>query len=128
MESGRIRYSNAGHDQPLLIGRDISLLPCDANVPLGVMSEWTFTVQESVVDPGTTIFLYTDGITEAENIQYDQFGIQRVEQTARLMQAEDISKPHDIVKRMAEAVHAFVGEAHQSDDLTMLAIKYMKTQ
>ena len=128
LESGRIRYSNAGHDQPLLIGRDISLLPCDANVPLGVMSEWTFTVQESVVDPGTTIFLYTDGITEAENIQYDQFGIQRVEQTARLMQAEDISKPHDIVKRMAEAVHAFVGEAHQSDDLTMLAIKYMKTQ
>ena len=128
MESGRIRYSNAGHDQPLLIGRDISLLPCDANVPLGVMPEWAFTVQESVVDPGTTIFLYTDGITEAENIQYDQFGIQRVEQTARLMQAEDISKPHDIVKRMAEAVHAFVGEAHQSDDLTMLAIKYMKTQ
>ncbi len=128
LESGRIRYSNAGHDQPLLIGRDISLLPCDANVPLGVMSEWTFTVQESVVDPGTTIFLYTDGITEAENIQYDQFGIQRVEQTARLMQAEDISKPHDIVKRMAKAVHAFVGEAHQSDDLTMLAIKYMKTQ
>ena len=128
MESGRIRYSNAGHDQPLLIGRGISLLPCDANVPLGVMPEWAFTVQESVVDPGTTIFLYTDGITEAENIQYDQFGIQRVEQTARLMQAEDISKPHDIVKRMAEAVHAFVGEAHQSDDLTMLAIKYMKTQ
>ena len=128
MESGRIRYSNAGHDQPLLIGRDISLLPCDANVPLGVMSEWTFTVQESVVDPGTTIFLYTDGITEAENIRYDQFGIQRVEETARLMQAEGISKPHDIVKRMAEAVHAFVGEAHQSDDLTMLAIKYMKTQ
>ena len=128
LESGRIRYSNAGHDQPLLIGRDISLLPCDANVPLGVMPEWAFTVQESVVDPGTTIFLYTDGITEAENIQYDQFGIQRVEQTARLMQAEDISKPHDIVKRMAEAVHAFVGEAHQSDDLTMLAIKYMKTQ
>ena len=128
MESGRIRYSNAGHDQPLLIGRGISLLPCDANVPLGVMPEWAFTVQESVVDPGTTIFLYTDGITEAENNQYDQFGIQRVEQTARLMQAEDISKPHDIVKRMAEAVHAFVGEAHQSDDLTMLAIKYMKTQ
>lgn len=128
LESGRIRYSNAGHDQPLLIGRDISLLPCDANVPLGVMSEWTFTVQESVVDPGTTIFLYTDGITEAENIRYDQFGIQRVEETARLMQAEGISKPHDIVKRMAEAVHAFVGEAHQSDDLTMLAIKYMKTQ
>ena len=128
LESGRIRYSNAGHDQPLLIRRNISLLPCDANVPLGVMSEWTFTVQESVVDPGTTIFLYTDGITEAENIRYDQFGIQRVEETARLMQAEGISKPHDIVKRMAEAVHAFVGEAHQSDDLTMLAIKYMKTQ
>ena len=128
MESGRIRYSNAGHDQPLLIGRDISLLPCDANVPLGVMPEWAFTVQESVVDPGTTIFLYTDGITEAENIRYDQFGIQRVEETARLTQVEGISKPHDIVKRMAEAVHAFVGEAHQSDDLTMLAIKYMKTQ
>ena len=128
LENGRIRYSNAGHDQPLLIGRDICLLPCDANVPLGVMSEWTFTVQESVVDPGTTIFLYTDGITEAENIRYDQFGIQRVEETARLMQAEGISKPHDIVNRMAEAVHAFVGEAHQSDDLTMLAIKYMKTQ
>lgn len=128
LENGRIRYSNAGHDQPLLIAQDISLLPCDANVPLGVMPEWTFTVQESVVAPGTTIFLYTDGITEAENIKYDQFGIQRVEETARLMQTEGISKPHDIVKRMAEAVHAFVGEAHQSDDLTMLAIKYMKTQ
>ena len=65
LESGRIRYSNAGHDQPLLIAQNISLLPCDANVPLGVMPEWTFTVQESVVAPGTTIFLYTDGITES---------------------------------------------------------------
>ena len=52
------------------------MLPCDSNLPVGIMPDWKFSVQESSIDSGTTIFLYTDGLTEAMNINYedDQIG------------------------------------------------------
>jgi len=127
LESGILRYCNAGHDAPMLIGRGVGLLPCDPNVPLGVMPGWTFKAQEADIDPQTTIFTYTDGLTEAEDARHAQFGIDRVTTVAETLLDEGKNMSETIVSKMIEEVHAFVGEAEQSDDLTMLAIKYMKT-
>ena len=127
LESGILRYCNAGHDAPMLIGRGVGLLPCDSNVPLGVMPGWTFKSQEADIDPQTIIFTYTDGLTEAEDARHAQFGIHRVTTIAATLLDEGKNMPETIVSKMIEEVHAFVGEAEQSDDLTMLAIKYMKT-
>ena len=102
------------------------MLPVDSNLPAGVMPGWKFTNQETLVDPGTTIFLYTDGLTEAENIEHKQFEMSRIKDLALKLQQEQTFTPNVIIDRMTESVHEFVGEADQSDDLTMLAIRYTK--
>ncbi|MBR4811269.1 MAG: SpoIIE family protein phosphatase [Bacteroidaceae bacterium] len=125
--TGRLHYCNAGHDAPLLIGNTgAGMLPVDSNLPAGVMPGWKFTNQETLVDPGTTIFLYTDGLTEAENIEHKQFEMSRIKDLALKLQQEQTFTPNVIIDRMTESVHEFVGEADQSDDLTMLAIRYTK--
>ena len=63
-----MRYCNAGHNAPLLLNeaenvKEKTVLPCDSNLPIGIMGGWKFTLQETNITPGTTIFLYTDGLT-----------------------------------------------------------------
>lgn len=129
LPTGRMHYCNAGHDAPLLIGHTgAGLLPVDPNLPVGVMSGWKFSKQETMMDPDTTIFLYTDGLNEAENINHQQFDMSRVIEMARKLQQENNFKPTVVVKEMTDAVHQFVGEADQSDDLTMMALQYTKRQ
>ena len=125
LPTGRLRYCNAGHNSPLLIGdQRIGLLPCSPNVPLGVMPDWKFNQQETTIDLGTCIFLYTDGLTEAENIQHEQFTEERMIDVTQ----ESSHQPQQLIEQMINAVHQFVGNAEQSDDLTMLAIQYTKPQ
>ena len=128
LPTGRLRYSNAGHDSPLLIGSNIGMLPCDSNLPVGVMGDWKFTMQDTQIDPGTTIFLYTDGLTEAENIDHDQFTEERILNVANESLSTNDHNPHRLVENMTNAVRDFVNGAEQSDDLTMLAIQYTKQQ
>ena len=88
------------------------------------MPDWQFSEQEAEIYKGTTIFLYTDGLTEAENIDHDQFGTQRLHQAAQATSEDGQMSPRSIIDHMTNAVHAFVGDAEQSDDLTMMAIHY----
>jgi sigma-B regulation protein RsbU (phosphoserine phosphatase) len=123
LPTGRLRYCNAGHNSPLLKGEQrIGLLPCHPNIPLGVTTEWKFDHQETTIDLGTTIFLYTDGLTEAENTVHEQFEEKRMIDVAQ----EASHEPKVLIEQMISAVRQFVGNAVQSDDLTMLAIQYTK--
>jgi len=125
LPTGRLRYTNAGHTAPLLIdvdGKHIGMLPIDANLPAGVMGGWRFTLQETIIDPQTTIFLYTDGLTEAEDTDHQQFGEERMISTACS------TTPRELILLMTDTVHDFVGDAEQSDDLTLLAVRYTKRQ
>ena len=88
------------------------------------MSGWEYTTQETVIAPQTTIFLFTDGLTEAEDSEHTQFGTERIVAVAEKLLSEGKNTPEEIIGQMAEGVHAFVGSAEQSDDQTMLAIKY----
>ena len=124
LHTGVLQYCNAGHDSPLLIGDDVRSLDCDANLPVGVLDGWAFTLQEIQLEPHTTIFLYTDGLNEAEDSTQAQFGEERVLRVAEKQIANGTLEPVAIVSRMEEAVLRFVGDAEQSDDLTMLAIQY----
>ncbi len=124
LPTGRMRYCNAGHDAPMICTGDaVTALPMDCNIPVGVMSPWKYTAQSTQITPGTTIFLYTDGLTEAENINHEQFGEARI-----LPVANTTNTPKPLIEAMTAAVAEFVGEAEQSDDLTMLAIQYTKQQ
>ena len=128
LATGRLRYCNAGHDAPLLIGDGVGTLPCDSNLPIGVMPDFEFSQQETDIFHQTTIFLYTDGLNEAEDIRQAQFGNKRVIEMAEKLLAEGNNQPETVIREMVEAVHSFVGKAEQSDDLTMLAIQYKSSQ
>ena len=123
LPTGRLRYSNAGHNAPLIISdNEEHMLPCDPNVPIGVMENWKFTIQETTIDLYSTIFLYTDGLTEAEDIHQNQFQESRIVAAAR----KASTQPQKLIEQMTLSVHQFVGEAEQNDDQTMLAIQYKR--
>ncbi len=125
LPTGRLRYCNAGHDAPLIISNGTTTrLSCQSNIPVGVMPDWKYVTEETLVTPQTTIFLYTDGLSEAENLNHDQFGIPRI--VKRI--ASSNQQPQALISSMEDAVHEFVGDAEQSDDLTLLAIQYTKQQ
>ena len=128
LPTGRLRYCNAGHDAPLIVGTAVDELPCDPNIPVGVIPMWKYTLQETSVPPGTTILLFTDGLTEAMDAQYEQFQMDRVNEVAARALADGQQEPRQLIGQMTEAVHQFVGDAEQSDDLTMMAIQYIKQQ
>ena len=139
LSTGRLDYSNAGHDAPLLLAADGTLrhLSCDANLPVGVMSSWAYTLQHDTLAPGDILFLYTDGLTEAEDAEHAQFGLQRLHESLSQWKMSDRTAtasasaeagaaacaPERLVAEVVAAIHRFVGTAEQSDDLTMLAIQ-----
>lgn len=122
LTTGVLTYCNAGHDAPLLLGGDRpGFLDVEPNVPLGVTPDWDYRAQETTLAPGTTLFLYTDGLTEAENKDHVQYGKDRM--VAVLTTAPTAAEP--LIQEVTDSVRAFVGEAEQSDDLTLLAIRYL---
>ena len=123
LKTGTLRYCNAGHDAPLLLGREVSLVPCDCNLPIGVIADFTFEQQEITLERPSTIFLFTDGLNEAENISHAQFSDERIMKIAESLIANNQLGPSQVIRHMTDAVHTFVGVAEQSDDLTMLAIE-----
>ena len=121
LATGHLCYCNAGHDAPYVNG---TLLPCNPNFPVGAMPDMTFTEQETMIAPDSTLFLYTDGLTEAENATYELFGMQRITNVI----TDFNGSPQELIETMTDAVHQFVGDTEQSDDLTMLAIKFKHPQ
>lgn len=120
--TGHLRYCNAGHNPPFILTNAIRTLEVDANIPLGVMSGFAFTEQEMDLYYDDALFLFTDGLTEAENAQAEQFGLERTEAVLRTRRP---SRGH--LEALKSAVDEFVGDAPQSDDLTMLFIHYLGT-
>ena len=126
LPTGLLHYCNAGRDAPLLVGAGVGELPCDSNIPVGFMPDWEYTLQEAEIYTGTTIFLFTDGLTEAMNAENEEFQMDRITDVATKALANQQQEPHQLISLMTDAVHAFVGEAEQSDDLTMMGIQYIK--
>ena len=118
MHSGELHYCNAGHNAPLLNGEMLPVLP---NLPIGVLCGFEYKAQQTKLHYGDLLFLYTDGLTEAENTRHELYGEDRMLAAMKGMQA---LRPRRIVDEMRSQVAAFVGNAEQSDDLTMLAIRY----
>jgi sigma-B regulation protein RsbU (phosphoserine phosphatase) len=89
------------------------------------MPGWAFAPQVAQLQPDTTVFLYTDGLNEAENAGHEQFEMERIRQVAETLPTSGLNTSETLVTQMAQAVAAFVGDAEQSDDLTMLAIRFL---
>ena len=124
LPTGRLRYCNAGHDKPFVIGEETKQLPAKPHLPLGVMDNMIYTTQETMLLSGESLFLYTDGLTEAMNESHEQFGLKRVEKGLQDCIGNKPNVAEKIIRTMTNRVNAFVDGAEQSDDLTMLAIHY----
>ena len=123
LSTGTIRYCNAGHNPPIVIRNgQAELLSTEPSLLLGVEMNARYTANELTLTSGDTLFLYTDGLTEAENIRKELFGERRALETAAISGTLTASEQ---MERMQQAVHTFVDGAEQSDDLTMLVIRFM---
>lgn len=120
LSAGRLRYCNAGHNPPMILTDAIRVLPVEPNLPIGIMKGVDFIEQETPFLYDDAIFLYTDGLSEAENASQEQFGEARIE---KALHGRKSSADH--LENIKQQVSLFVGEAPQSDDLTMLFIHYL---
>lgn len=125
LPTGRLRYCNAGHDHPMVTGQGTNELDTLANMPVGLFSDFKYEQQETTLLPGTTLLLFTDGISEAMNASRQQYGTKRL--LALLRQTTE-RRPQQLIETVVGAVKAFVEDAPQSDDLTLLALSYTPQQ
>ena len=126
LKTGELSYCNAGHNAPLIIRgekAEVHTMDVHPNLPVGIMPGFEFAEQKLQLAYGDTLFLYTDGLTEAENKRHEQFGEDRMEKGLHSCLA---LRPREIVDAMDAQVAAFVGDAEQSDDLTLMAVRYQK--
>lgn len=123
LKSGLLRYCNAGHEHPILINKEATFLPVNHIFPIGFFSETKYVMQEVVIEPGTTILLYTDGVNEAKNADDNMFGHERIlEEMNHAIKSNQLA-PKVLIDQLTQSVNNFAGDTEQSDDLTMLAIR-----
>ncbi len=123
LETGIITASNAGHEYPAIKHRGglFELLKDKHGFVIGGMSGMEYTEYEIRMEPGSTIFVYTDGLPEATNADMKMFGTERM---IRALNTDPDAAPHHILSNMEKAVEDFVRDAEQFDDLTMLCLTY----
>ena len=121
--SGTLTAANAGHEYPILKmpGGSFEVVKDKHGFVLGAMEGMKYREYELHLEPGARLFVHTDGVNEAQNADEELFGLDRTLQA--LNSAMDES-PEGILQAVDEAVAAFVGDAEQFDDLTMLCIEY----
>lgn len=124
MESGELQLCNAGHNAPIFIHKgQCKFLELKVNIPAGVFEYFAYEGESMQLEPGDSLFLYTDGVTEAENINKELYGDDATLTTVISHSDEDMQT---LAETMLTSVHAFANGAEQSDDLTMLCLKYLK--
>lgn len=116
LKSGRMEFCNAGHNPPLLNGEYMKM---ETNAPIGLWPELKFEGEEVGDMHGKTLFIYTDGINEAENCNKEQFGDARL----KTLLQNDLGNARETSETIHRAVEEFVGGAEPSDDLTKMCIK-----
>ena len=124
MKLGRLEYCNAGHNPPVIGNADgyFSLLDVEeTNAPIGLWQELEFKGEAIDFFHERLILLYTDGLNEAENLQQEQYGEDRI---IEQITSHCTSSSHDIVEALKADVYQFRHGAEQNDDLTMLAFRF----
>ena len=125
-KTGQLDYCNAGHNAPVVKANgEWQLLDVLPNLPIGVEPEFEYKAQRMQLHYNNQLFLYTDGLTEAENSRHEQFGEPRMLDWLQSIGGR-LTSPRELVEDMQRSVGSFVGSAEQSDDLTMLCIRYQE--
>jgi serine phosphatase RsbU (regulator of sigma subunit)/anti-sigma regulatory factor (Ser/Thr protein kinase) len=124
LRTGQVEYADAGHEPPFIMQSSgaVRMLDKVGGLVLGFIPGEEFRSGTMQLNPGDTLVLYTDGVTEAMNVDHELFGADAIERT--LSQTGQGADSEAIIKAVLEDVRVFVGEAEQHDDITMLVIQY----
>ena len=121
-ENGRLTYCNAGHNPPILIGRDGMKLLETGGLILGMFPQAAYDQETLALEPGDTLVMYTDGVTEALNPAGEEFGEERVR---TCLDTNRHRPPAEMLDYLLSSVRNFVGGAAQHDDVTALVLRYV---
>ena len=122
LETGLVDYTNAGHNPPYIVHSNgqVEEIPTVGNMVLGAFDGMEFRSGHVTLGKGDTIYLFTDGVTEAENLTNEQYGEEKL---TRLLSKIFSSAPDEIIQSVLNDIHDFVKNAPQSDDITQLSIR-----
>jgi sigma-B regulation protein RsbU (phosphoserine phosphatase) len=122
-KTGEVRYASAGHNPPLFIhgNGDITYLEGSGDMVAGAMEGCTYREDRLTMRPGDVLLLYTDGVTEAMNAEQALYSPERLRSSVNRHCGKD---PAEMIRDIRRDVDAFVGNAPQADDLTMMALRF----
>ena len=123
LKTGHLEYCNAGHNAPLVIAPDGNVYPMDIvpNLPLGLFSGFPYEGQETTIERQTMLYMFTDGVNEAENINNELLGDDRI---FEMLKKNASLEPGDIIDVTFEQIRRHADGAEQSDDITVMCFKY----
>ena len=123
ISTGKLTAANAGHEYPLICraGGAYEIFKDRHGLVIGAMENVKYREYELQLQPGDRLFVYTDGVPEANNDRNELFGMERM---LKALNADAASAPEETLKSMRAAVDSFVQDAQQFDDLTMLCMEY----
>jgi serine phosphatase RsbU (regulator of sigma subunit)/pSer/pThr/pTyr-binding forkhead associated (FHA) protein len=120
--SGQLNYINAGHNSPLMVrGGKVSEPFPSGCVPLGLLSSMEFETCSASLEPGDTLVLFTDGVTEAVNRNDEEFEMDRL---IGIVEQNAAASVEDLQNAVLDAVNDFARGAQQADDITLLVLRY----
>lgn len=117
--TGVVDFANAGHVPPLVISSTGVEMLKSTDLVVGLMPEAKYRNQQTQLNPGDSLVLFTDGVTEAEDAQENQFGLEEVAELVRQLHCADST---DILTLIEQHVEKHIGDAPAGDDITMLAV------
>jgi len=130
LKSGQLNLCNAGHNAPIIrqlkedCSHDVHYMTPKTNLAIGVFGDFPYQAEEIMLHPGEAMFLYTDGVTEAENVNQELFGEEATLKALKETTAHSGGTAQGIVNSFYQSVEAYTKGAEQSDDITMLVVEY----
>ena len=123
LTTGKLSAANAGHEYPALrrAGRSFTLQRDRHGLVIGAMEGTKYTEYDLYLHPGDKLFLYTDGVTEATDAEKNLFGTKRM---IEALNSDPEASPQQVLQNVQSAVDAFVKDAEQFDDLTMMCLEF----
>ena len=124
IRTGKLTFTNAGHNPPYIIRKDGSILRLAHRhgTVIGALPGMKYSEETIQMNRDDYLLLYTDGVTEAMNLEKKLFSENRL---ARLLESERFTSVKSLVDAVMASVNKFSGEAPQSDDITVLAMRYI---
>lgn len=123
LQTGEMKYCNAGHNAPVVMHASgkVEYMDVLPNLPLGLFGGFPYEDQKCMLSKGDSLFLYTDGVTEAENVEKELYSDEHLLEFLASYQGED---PKNVVEGVMEDIHRHAIGAEQSDDITVMCLNY----